>query len=526
MDRRFRSLLRGSASLAIALWSAAQGDASAADAPTPVLTVVLCPGEETAPPALAQSLEARLRAVHPRGVDLRLLTDHGACRLPRAEPSPPSDGPDVVITLAGGARSAPGLPQIRVTFRVDGRDVETKIRGRVFVGRFAAKSLFFPVRLGELTARPAGLRAGTAAGAPGDEPSAALAFTEGLLGALAYRKLQAIESPSRETREAAEESRRAAARALSEADVASVATARPVTAAVIKQLRATLLLDAACGAETPSDLLHAAAELVPYSATARTLAGLGRLKEAYDGTCVSGAEHELFAGLALDPWSEDAAGNLGALYELTVDWPRLDATRQVSVAEASRQLQSVWNDSPPKAPWALELGVGADVSSDLDQIAPTTGARVELTLGRDGRGLGARVALDVHGARQTSIDRGWASWTRGRLELGGRYRLPLWRFYGEAAGSLLAAYVLARGHGFEEDLSASSAALGATAGLRMGCRLRSVGLWLGASSSYFFSQDLEGWPRLGLQVEGSNAVAQLPRFELSLVGGLSVFFWL
>jgi hypothetical protein len=107
-------------------------------------------------------------------------------------------------------------------------------------------------------------------------------------------------------------------------------------------------------------LLRSAAHLVPDSVEAKTLVAIVRLKEAYEPvSCPRQAERELFDSLELDPWNNEAADDLGLLYELSVNArPAGDSKSQVSADEATRRLDHVWNKDAPASPMALEIGMG------------------------------------------------------------------------------------------------------------------------------------------------------------------------
>jgi hypothetical protein len=378
-----------------------------------------------------------------------------------------------------------------------------KVLGRVFTGDLTAEALPLP---------------------PGRETDLVTAMAE----ALAYRRAAA----AARTDIAREGLRKRALEDLRAADGEALAAEAPRLAAVIKQLRALLLMDGPCEVDSPLDLFRAAARLVPDSANARTLVALARLKEAYEpDACTALAERELQESLELEPWRDSAADNLGVLYELVSHArPPSGSEREISTTQANRRLDTIWKDAAPLPPRALELAFAASFSSAIDKTAGAVapGARIELNYGRDGTGFAARAGLSLLWTREVLLEqqdnpsrRGHVRWTRFGLDLGGRYRL-LARpgTYAEAAAAVVIAPVFATGETFDTDQSSLGANFGGMAALRLGQRIGRLSLWLGLSASYFLGND-----NLRLSADGANS-AQLPSLDVAALGGMSMFFWL
>jgi len=346
--------------------------------------------------------------------------------------------------------------------------------------------------------------------------------------ALAYRRAAA----AARTDIAPEVLRKRALDDLRAVDSEALAAEAPRLSAVIKQLRALLLMDGPCEIDSPLDLFRAAARLVPDSAKARTLVAVSRLKEAYEpNACTTLAERELQESLELEPWRDSGADNLGVLYELVSHArPPSGSEREVSTTQASRRLDTIWKDAAPLPPRALEMALAASFSSAVDRTtgAVAPGARIELSYGRDGTGFAARAGLSLLWTREVLLEqqdnpvrRGHVRWTRLGLDLGGRYRLVARPgTYAEAAAAVVIAPVLAAGDTFDHDQSSLGANFGGMAALRLGQRIGRLSLWLGLSASYFLGRD-----NLRLSADGASS-AQLPSWDVAALGGMSMFFWL
>jgi len=516
----------------LAGWLAA-GGAHAVDAvpattsaPAVNVTALVCPevpGDSSVGATLSQPLAAGVAALQQQGVMFVPSFAEDGCRRARAGQTPPE--PDLVVTVAVGA--GPGIERspALIAFRVVGHDISLKILGRALTGSFASHALRVP-----------GL--GWSDPATGDAPRAMDAAANGPLwpdlvfgvaGALAYRKISA-----REPRSDALTAQAAAIRGMTGATLARVdrewlSEAAPLTAAVVKQMRAMLLFDEACPSESPRDILRAAARLSPYSAQSQLLVGLARFNEMHVAPlCAVVVRDELLASLALDPWNDEAVDDLGVIYELALDAePEPHSSGKVSADEAAVQLEKVWQKEAPPAPMALEMGFAASVTSSVEQSLRDfgPGARVELAYGRDGSGLGVRVGLAASSTRQLTVNldssQPLVTWTRPTLDIGPRYRRRFGSFYGEIEPAFVAGLATATGHGFTgADYSERGVNLGASGTLRVGRRLGRMSVWIGASASYFF-----GKSSLQLMALQQTRVAQLPQRDLSLLAGASVLLW-
>jgi hypothetical protein len=517
-------LLAELSALLVAAGAAAAAPAPAAPAPAapvpPIVRALVCSPEGPNPDARAGSpvdprspaLSAALAALAPLGVHVAPVDLGGACQAARGGLALEPGMPDLVVAVSWPGVSPSDSAAVRAAFRVDGRDVRIAVLGRTFSGRFTSKALVLSA---------------PAAGDPAAAGSAEIDAVTGLAATLAYRKLAARRDDDAAAARLAETARQTALPALARADTEWLAGGAPVTAAVLRQLRASLLFDAPCGGDSPLELLRSAARLVPYSAEARTLAAVARLKEAYEPSpCPLAAEQELFESLELDPWNDDAADNLGLLYELSVNaQPDNDASRQVSARQATQRLERVWKEAAPRPPWALEIGVGTGVffAKANGSLAPAV--RVELGFGRDGRGFGARLGLSIPWTREIDDAFGGATgspsvtWTRLALDVGPRYRLQLRAVYGEIGVAGLATYTVATGHDFNGGNETSSTPdVGVAGSLRIGRRFGRVGLWAGASALGFRRLLLRAGPT---QLESDK----LPQLEIAALVGVSGFLW-
>jgi hypothetical protein len=524
-----RSCASGALIFAALFGSAGRAAGAPAD-PARAIGVLVCPlppqaGEAVA--AIHARLNAELEAIRLAGAVVdRSPRPEGACaRLEARQPLTPAM-PDVVVSLAGVPQD-PDPGEIRIGFRWESPevpDVVLTVEGRRLTGSLASKLLQFPASASSEEAVTA------------TERTLEGQFLEGLLSMMAWRKLAALgDDVSTEARI----NRTAAARALAAADATALAELAPNTAAVVKQLRAIVLSGGLCDEETPTELTRAAARLVPHSAYARGLAAITRLQEAYEPPrCVAAAERALYAALELDPWNEQAATNLGVLYELAVDARPEEAPGQVLVTEAADRLDQVWKEDAPPPPWAVEGGAAGNIVAAPGQViedAPlrafAPGGRLELTVGRDGPGWGVRSSLSVPWTREIPLKevgarserQGSASWTRVAWGVGPRYRFTIPRLralYGELMASALLASVLAVGQDFDDNDVSSGWDVGGEAGLRVGRRFGNIAAWGGLSASYFFRA------AKGDIVAATNAESkELPALDLVVTFGLSVFVW-
>jgi hypothetical protein len=310
------------------------------------------------------------------------------------------------------------------------------------------------------------------------------------------------------------------------------AGAAPDVSALVKQARGLLLLDARCDdVETAAELLADAARLVPYRAETRMLAGLARLSEIYaPGACVVVAERALLDSLKLDPWSTEAVDRLGAFYELMVTAPpgTLSSAATGSREAANDRLESTWAGRAPRGPRAIEIGGGVSLGetsagAPVQGLAP--GLRGEVTFGRDGTGLGLRIAANLPWFREISLQPGFVTWARYTASVGPRYRRHLDRFYGEGSAAAVVAYVLATGKDYHPSYSSSAADLGAELAVRAGVRFSRLALWMGATGTWWVGDRVGSGSALRIDVANLEEHPHLPTEEVAALAGLSFFLW-
>ncbi len=522
----------------IAPVTTAAGQLAASPAPpraAVTVSALVCGADGPADGALvAETIRALsgTSALRADGVDLVPFSAEDRCRPSPTRPTGPEPVPDLVLVASVAGGQAVERARMRVGFRFEGHDVILKLFGRQLSGTLTASTLVIPTAPAANAVEPrvAGTADTQAAAGAAAIMTPWLQVTTGLVEALAYRKLAALPDQTDEVQRLGEANRRAAVAALALADSDWLATEAPLTAAVIKQVRATLLFDETCPSESPRDLFYAASRLAPYSADARVLIALARLKEAYyPPFCAVAVEQELFRSLDLNPWNNEAVDDLGILYELALNaQPESRAPGQVSADDAAQRLDRVWQKEVPASPLALELGVAASLSSTADQsnreLGP--GLRLDFSYGRDGTGLGVRLGIELPWARQSLFPTPnggpspWVSWTRPTLDIGPRYRLRVGASYGEVEPALLIAAVVAVGHGFDTNYTATGINVGSGGTLRLGRRLGRFSLWIGSSIAYFF-----GTTSLQLSAIGGSGTGQLPKLDISLLAGASALVW-
>jgi hypothetical protein len=314
-------------------------------------------------------------------------------------------------------------------------------------------------------------------------------------------------------------------RLLARADTLEVERLAPTTSAVIKQLRAILILEGACTPDTAAGLVRAAARLVPFSAQARTTAALVNLSEAYQPTvCPRALHEELIQSVRQDVWNHANIAGLAGAYELAANVPpsAVAVEKRVDAEHAAIRLASVWRTNPPSPPMGWEVGLGLGLSKtnnedprELQTIAAVS--RLELTRGRDGPGWGLRLAFTLPSARDLPRADGAVSWTRLAGSIGPRLRRRLGPAYAEAHVGLALAAALARGH----DFAGSGYDLGLDLGGEVGFRVvfahfAGFALWAGGTGGYFLKRG-----------DGLVNAQALPPWDVMALVGLARFFrWL
>jgi len=516
--------------------SAPPASTAAAAPPLATVTVLVCPEEFAADPGLTNEmmrpLAPEIAALRTQGIVVSPTYVEEHCRAIRSGQSMSGPPPDLVLAISVASEQTIETSRALLTFRIDGHDVVLQVLGRALTGSFASKALRIPeIAWSDRKTGGDGADANAAAGT-------ALwpDLVAGLAGALAYRKVSARGKLPDDVRARADSMRQTAAATLARADRPWLSTQSPLTSVVVKQLRAMLLFDEPCPSESPRDLLDAAVRLAPYNAQSRLLAAIARLRDMFvPPFCAVVVRDELFRSLDLDPWSNEAVDDLGILYELALNArPETQISPgKVSVDEAADQLDRVWRQDAPPSPLALELGVGASLSSAADQslLELGPGLRIDLAYGRDGSGWGVRLGLELPWARQRSFPvtnangpvegvRAWVGWTRPALDIGPRYRQRFGSFYGEIQPALLVAAVVATGHEFDTNYTASNLNVGGGGTLRLGRRLGRFSVWLGIAGSYFV-----GTSSVQLMALQTTQTATLPKVDLSVLAGASVLVW-
>jgi len=408
----------------------------------------------------------------------------------------------------------------RVSFETtDG--LKISISGRTFSAAIASRSLDFPTRVAEQ--RPAPQKDAL--------PPEAL-FVQGIVALAAFeRRATTAKEPA--ALAAAAQVREWALAALEGADSRDVELYDPETSAVIKQLRAILILQGACSVDTAAGLLRAAARLIPHDSEARAAAAIGRLMESSaPAACPATTERELLESLALNRWSSNRIDDLGRFYELSVNATSApdDDSQAVHGDVAAERLDKVWQARAPVAPHVLELAVSAGLAksagTDADFLRTVTPAvRLEATLGRDSPGFGFRVAATLPWTRELTLGSGTVSWTRMVFAAGGRYRNRIHRFYMEGGAEVLLAPALAAGHGFDTNYRAVGLDAGGALETRLGLRFGRFSVWAGASGSFFVANKIPGWPDLTIRATGVSETNVLPTVDLAALVGVSQMFW-
>jgi hypothetical protein len=514
--------------LAIPLWTMAHPIvASAPEIPRAVaaeITVAVC-GGGSAEGAGSRDLASVLAAGLGATATVVAASETGeACEAARRGGPLSAAMPDLVVATSTSVVDPVRPAPRRIAFRVEGHDIVVSVLGRELTGTFTTKALVVPVAPIETPPRPQPGAGGAAA------ETVASDLVVGLGRALAFRRMAARRNKSDDHVRLTELQRQTALAALTSVDEEWLSSEAPATAAVVRQLRGMLRLAEACPVDSPLDLFRSAARLVPYSAEAKVLVAVARLHDAYEpSACPATAEEELFESLELNPWSNEAVDNLGLLYELSINAhpEKRSSENQLSVDVAAQRLDRVWRDQAPRAPLALELGVGAVFSSAVGQGLNEIGsaARFDVAYGRDETGWGARLGVAVPWTRQLAFPSAhgsepWVNWTRIAFELGPRYRVRLGRFYGELDAAVLVAYAIAVGHGFDVDHTAGGVNVGGAGAVRFGRRIGRFSLWIGAGASYYVGSD-----SLQLSAAGSSNVASLPALDVSVLGGASAYLW-
>jgi hypothetical protein len=501
--------------------------------PLPAVTVVVCPTSDDAVEAVRahrEAISARAAATHLDAATVRPLLDPAVCAAVLGG-TIDERSPDVVVWLRGRTRNGATLVRTTVTFHLDAPEVRLKVRGRTFTASLSAAAVELPwIAVVAKPAKGTGARAIPDGTAEPSQPEFPL--IEGLLELFAYRKLLATQPPGAPRSASLELNRKAALRALRAADDPALEDLASDASAVIKQLRALLLLDGGCHEETPAGLLHASARLAPYSAEARGLAALAQLREAYEpNPCAASAEEQLIDTVALDPWNQAAVANLAVFYELASNAPAGGDRpgQQVPIDVAAQRLETIWKGEAPLPPRCLEFGGGPILTKSTREDllrSLALGMHLELTLARDGTGWGLRLGATVPWPREMALGPGTASWTRVSFGLGPRYRARIGRVSLEGSAALLVAPVVATGHGFAITRSSTGVDLGADLGARLRVQLGSISAWVGLGGSYFFSQKIRSWPNLELQVDRLQERRLLPQVDVSVLSGISTFIWL
>lgn len=495
----------------------ARGAPLAAVAATePEIRVGTC-GEPAA--ALVQTVSRWLIPLEQLGVRASVVVEAAGCTDPAA-PRPPGTVPaDVLVQEWRGPGSdlGGGALRTRVSFVTEER-LTVEVSGRKFSAALASRSLDFPTRSSSVTPESAAK----------DEPPPEGLVVQGIVALTAYRRrATTAKDPG-----ALAPLRERAYAALEDADRPDVELFTPETSAVLKQLRALLLLEGTCSSDTAAGLLRAASRLLPHDAEARAAAAIGRLAEGRaQSACSHAVEQEFLHSLALDRWNAGRVDDLGRFYELSMNAAssRPDDAQAVTGDVAAQRLVQVWESRAPEAPMALELAASLGVSKSgrtTDLLRTVTPAfRFDATLGRDSRGFGFRIGATLPWTRELPLGAGTVSWTRLIFSAGPRYRDRIGRFYWEVDAALLVAPAFATGNGFDTNFSAFGLDGGAAAGARVGVRLGQLSVWLGGSGSYFAARYLPGWPDLTLNVMNVDETSTLPSVDVAILAGLSQMFW-
>jgi hypothetical protein len=162
------------------------------------------------------------------------------------------------------------------------------------------------------------------------------------------------------------------------------------------------------------------------------------------------------------------------------------------------------------------LAVGAEVfvaAAGLADAAPAGAVEVTLTTGAR---VHARLALLATGAHELELTPGRVAWRRAALSAGALADLVRGRVSLQVRASVLAGVVMASGSGFTKNYDATSAEVGADAGLRVGVPLTPrFGLWAELSGAAFPGRE---------RVSVLNVISApaLPSWELD--GGLGASF--
>jgi hypothetical protein len=462
-------------------------------------------------------------AVRARGVGVEEVWTGGPCEATATD----AGSADLTVEALPISQDVATLVRTRMSLGKP-EAISLRIHGRPFTVDLVSRHADFPGRAPEpMSASDALL------------PEAA--FLQGIVQFKAYRRIHA--DRTREGRldgaDAREDDLRGRALALlDQADSRHVEYLTPTTSALIKQLRAIIILDGACSEDTASGLLRAAARLVAHDANARAAAALGRLAEVNSAqSCTRTTEKELLSSVMLDLWNQGRVQDLGQFYELSLNaasnatsGPR-EGGNEVTALVAQDRLKDAWGDHPPESPHMLEMGIGTGLATSSDgdlvrRFAPL--ARVDFTFGRDGPGIDWRVGATLPWTREVQVEPHSASWIRLAAAAGPRYRDRYTRFYWEIAPALVLAPVFVSGHDFDENYRSVGLDGGANLGTRVGTRWGETSLWLGVGVDYFFAKHIPGWPDLSLRAHlpnGEISDKQLPEVDFLVTLGVSRILW-
>jgi hypothetical protein len=194
-------------------------------------------------------------------------------------------------------------------------------------------------------------------------------------------------------------------------------------------------------------------------------------------------------------------------------WPLVGAEPRSNDAVAVRPATPIAVEAPART---LRLAAGGFVSVTGDGPAP--GGRVELTWQpARARGFGLRASTSYTAAREVTLGRGRASWSRATAELGPA--LSLGHFRLDAGAALGRLWI--DGQGFDEGQSSQGNTIGMTVGTRAEWPWGRLAPWI----------EMRGllWPQAQsiyvLDVStGQRTSHAVPRAELQLGAGIALVF--
>jgi len=242
---------------------------------------------------------------------------------------------------------------------------------------------------------------------------------------------------------------------------------------------------------------------VGLSITLRTQAGavLAERVIVEAGSC---ADLAAAAAVVIAAWQRGLRPDLGP------DLPR-SASGEITATPVSTTVAA----APTRSEWPMEAGVAALAAAAARDVSP--GLQVDATIGSFGWGLAPRLVASIESPHATSLGPlpGRTLWSRSTLGGGARKRSVVGVVMVDAQVHVKAAFVRARGAGFDENYAATATDVGGGVGVQIGWPHRWFAPFLGLGATLWAG-------RKTAEVVGTPAETTLPRFDVSLALGVSV----